>query len=134
MHFTSVSCEQASRGLAVLSSGKHRPSSLPFPLLSHYYRNYDTTPHTRVRGQKRVTDGNSTVALDLGLNRLGNQLVKAPASRPGPAPRDASYCRRENPGARAPRPQGCLLLIAPSSSRGTRPMVFAGRALPLGCE
>lgn len=116
MHFTSVSYEQASSGLAVLPSGKHRPSSLPFPLLFHYYRNYDTTPHTPVRGQKRVTDGNSPVALDLGLNRLGNQLVKAPASRPAPAPRDACYLS----------PQAAAKARAPWSSQGGRP--------PLGCE
>ena len=44
-HPSTLSREGPSSGLAAISAGKHRPSFLPFPLLSQYRVNHYTTGH-----------------------------------------------------------------------------------------
>lgn len=122
MHFTTLSREQASSGLAAVSAGKHGLHPC-FPLLSHYCVNYDTTPHPRPRPEA----GNGWEQPSGCLFRSQQTWQPpdkgtCPTARPGPD-------RRGDPRA---APEGCLLLTAPSRSHGTRAPAFAGRPLPLG--
>lgn len=72
--------------------------------LSFLVASITTQLATLARGQQRVTDPNLQGALDVGFKRLGNCLVKTPASQPTPAPPDAA-----DPRAASAALQGCPL-------------------------
>ena len=86
---------------AVLLESTGLPSSYS---LSFLVASITTQLATFARGQQRVTDPNLQGALGVGFKRLGNCLVKTPASQPTPAPPDAA-----DPRAASAALQGCPL-------------------------